>query len=159
MRRTITGTALCAAATATAALLLTGCGGAEPKPADEGGGKQPQPAASQGSGPASAPAAAAGGGKHEVTLEVGGTGKTAVMFNGVGSGFEPQTLPWSKSGTVELTAAERKVGYLVSVVPGTITGADGKLQQAPCVIKVDGKQVAQSDGVTAVKGCSYTIKD
>ncbi|MFI8361172.1 MULTISPECIES: hypothetical protein [unclassified Streptomyces] len=153
MRRTITGPALCAAA----ALLLTGCGSAEPKPAGDGGGQQPQPAASQGQGSASAPAKA-GGAKHEVTLEVGGTGRTAVMFSGVGSGFEQQNLPWSKTDTVELTAAEQKVGYLVNVVPGTITGPDGKLQQAPCTIKVDGKQVAQSDGVSTVKGCSYTIK-
>lgn len=102
--------------------------------------------------------AKAGGATHEVTLEVGGTGKTAVMYNGIGSGFEQQTLPWSKSGTAELTAAEQKVGYLVSVIPGTINGADGTLQQAPCVIKVDGKKVVESDGVTTTKGCSYTIK-
>lgn len=94
-----------------------------------------------------------------MTLEVGGTGSTAVMFSGIGSGFEQQTLPWSKSGTAELTAMERKVGYLVNVVPGLIKGADGKLQQAPCSIKIDGKQVAQSDGVTTTKGCSYIIKD
>ncbi|GLV90493.1 hypothetical protein Slala04_19470 [Streptomyces lavendulae subsp. lavendulae] len=155
MRRTITAMTLCAGAV----LLLTGCGSAEPKPAPEGGKQQPQPAASkdQGQGPAPAPAAG-GGAKHEVTLEVGGTGRTAVMYSGIGSGFEPQTLPWSKSGTAELTGAEQKVGYLVNVVPGTITGADGKLQQAPCTIKVDGKVVAQSDGVTNTKGCSYTIK-
>ncbi|WP_405425423.1 hypothetical protein [Streptomyces erythrochromogenes] len=155
MRRTISAMTLCAAT----ALLLAGCGSAEPKPAPEGGKQQPQPAASQdrGHSPSSAPAAG-GGAKHDVTLEVGGTGKTAVMYNGLGSGFEQQTLPWSKSGTAELTAAEQKVGYLVSVVPGTVTGSDGKLQQAPCTIKVDGKVVAQSDGVTNVKGCSYTIK-
>ncbi|MFF9980073.1 hypothetical protein [Streptomyces erythrochromogenes] len=147
MRRTISAMTLCAAT----ALLLAGCGSAEPKPAPEGGKQQPQPAAS------SAPAAG-GGAKHDVTLEVGGTGKTAVMYSGLGSGFEQQTLPWSKSGTAELTAAEQKVGYLVSVVPGTVTGSDGKLQQAPCTIKVDGKVVAESDGVTNVKGCSYTIK-
>ncbi|WP_405786896.1 hypothetical protein [Streptomyces sp. NBC_01367] len=139
-------------ACAAAAALLTGCGSAEPKPKPAGEGA---PAAST-SAP-SAPAKA-GGATHEVTLEVGGTGKTAVMYNGIGSGFEQQTLPWSKSGTAELTAAEQKVGYLVSVVPGTINGADGTLQQAPCVIKVDGKKVAESDGVTTVKGCSYTIK-
>ncbi|KJK44184.1 MULTISPECIES: hypothetical protein [unclassified Streptomyces] len=155
MRRTITAVTLCAGA----ALLLVGCGGAEPKPAPEGGKQQPQPAASQDKGQDPAPAPAVGGGaKHEVVLEVGGTGRTAVMYNGIGSGFEQQTLPWSKSGTAELTAAEQKVGYLVSVVPGTITGADGKLQQAPCTIKVDGKVVAESDGVTNAKGCSYKIK-
>ncbi|MFG2992940.1 hypothetical protein ACGFZK_27210 [Streptomyces sp. NPDC048257] len=143
----MTGITVCAAA----AVLLTGCGSAKPQPAGDGGGPVPSPSAS------SAPAKA-GGATHEVTLEVGGTGKTAVMYSGIGSGFEQQTLPWSKSGTAELTAAEQKVGYLVNVVPGTITGADGKLQQAPCVIKVDGKKVAESDGVSTVKGCSYTIK-
>ncbi|OEJ31550.1 hypothetical protein [Streptomyces subrutilus] len=151
MRRTTTGTALGAAA--AAAVLLTGCGSDTPKPAADNG----KPGASQ-SPASSAPAAKSGGATHEVTLEVGGTGKTAVMYSGVDSGFEQQTLPWTKSGTVELTAAEQKVGYLVNVVPGTITGADGKLQQAPCVIKVDGKKVAESDGVTTTKGCSYTIK-
>ncbi|MEU9252430.1 hypothetical protein AB0D66_11365 [Streptomyces sp. NPDC048270] len=147
MRRTTTGMALGAAA---AAVLLTGCGSDTPNPAADSGG----PAASQ----SPAPAAKGGGATHEVTLEVGGTGRTAVMYSGVDSGFEQQTLPWSKSGTVELTAAEQKVGYLVNVVPGTVTGADGKLQQAPCVIKVDGRKVAESDGVTTTKGCSYTIK-
>ncbi|MFF4448128.1 hypothetical protein [Streptomyces sp. NPDC001502] len=147
MRRTMTGVTVCAAA----AVLLTGCGSAEPKPAGES--ERPTASASASSAPAKA-----GGATHEVTLEVGGTGKTAVMYSGIGSGFEPQTLPWSKSGTAELTAAEQKVGYLVNVVPGTIAGPDGKLQQAPCVIKVDGKKVAESDGVTTVKGCSYTIR-
>ncbi|MGZ9930376.1 hypothetical protein ACXNSR_10825 [Streptomyces sp. NC-S4] len=143
----VTALTVCAAAAA----LLTGCGGAKPEPAAESEG--PRPAASAPAAPAKA-----GGATHEVTLEVGGTGRTAVMYNGIGSGFEQQTLPWSKSGTAELTAAEQKVGYLVSVIPGTINGADGTLQQAPCVIKVDGKKVAESDGVTTTKGCSYTIK-
>lgn len=149
MRRTITGMMLGTAA----AVLLTGCGSDIPKPAFD----KSTPSASH--SPASTePTAKPGGATHEVTLEVGGTGKTAIMFSGIGSGFEQQTLPWSKSGTAELTAAEQKVGYLVNVVPGTITGADGKLQQAPCVIKVDGKTVAESDGVKTTKGCSYLIK-
>ncbi|MCX4693897.1 hypothetical protein [Streptomyces sp. NBC_01408] len=148
---------LCAAV----AVLLTGCGSEDPKAAGEGG--KPAPTASPsatppaGWGSSSAPAKS-GGATHQVTLEVGGTGQTAIMFSGIGSGFEQQTLPWSKSGTAELTAAEQKVGYLVNVVPGTITGAGGKLQQAPCKITVDGKTVAESDGVTTTKGCSYTIK-
>ncbi|MFD9725657.1 hypothetical protein [Streptomyces sp. NPDC059072] len=155
MRSTTTGMmTLCAAA---AAVLLTGCGSDAPKPAADDG--KPAAASTSAAPASSAPAAKGGGATHEVTLEVGGTGKTAVMYSGIGSGFEMQTLPWTKSGTAELTAAERKVGYLVNAVPGTITGADGKLQQAPCVIKVDGKVVAQSDGVTTTKGCSYTIKD
>ncbi|WP_329203261.1 MULTISPECIES: hypothetical protein [unclassified Streptomyces] len=155
MRRTMAGMTACAAAV----LLLSGCGSdtseapKTPKaPANEG-----KPAASPTAQP-SAPPAKAGGAKHEVTLEVGGTGSTLVMYSGVDSGFEQQTLPWSKTGTVEVSAVERKVGYLVNVVPGTITGPDGKLQQAPCVIKVDGQKVAESDGVTNQKGCSYKIK-
>ncbi|MER6198891.1 hypothetical protein ABT234_16205 [Streptomyces sp. NPDC001586] len=153
MRRT--KTAMSAMTLCAAAVLLTGCGSDAPKPAVDGG----KPAAASPAPASSAPPAKSGGATHEVTLEVGGTGKTAVMYSGVGSGFEQQTLPWSKSGTAELTAAERKVGYLVNVVPGTITGADGKLQQAPCTIKVDGKQVAESDGVKNTKGCSYLIKE
>ncbi|MEU7606710.1 hypothetical protein AB0B78_15705 [Streptomyces sp. NPDC040724] len=150
-----TKTAMSAMALCAAAALLTGCGSDAPKPAVDSG----KPAAASPAPASSAPAAKAGGATHEVVLEVGGTGKTAVMYSGIGSGFEQQTLPWSKSGTAELTAAERKVGYLVNVVPGTITGPDGKLQQAPCTIKIDGKQVAESDGVKSTKGCSYIIKD
>ncbi|MDX3535256.1 hypothetical protein PV721_12885 [Streptomyces sp. MB09-01] len=153
MRRT--KTAMSAMALCAAGVLLTGCGSDAPKPAADSG----KPAAASPAPASSAPPAKAGGATHEVTLEVGGTGKTAVMYSGIGSGFEQQTLPWSKSGTAELTAAERKVGYLVNVVPGTITGADGKLQQAPCTIKIDGKLVAESDGVQNTKGCSYIIKE
>ncbi|MEU9161237.1 hypothetical protein AB0D29_13315 [Streptomyces sp. NPDC048424] len=153
MRRT--KTVMSAMALCAAAALLTGCGSDAPKPAVDSG----KPAAASPAPASSAPPAKSGGGTHEVTLEVGGTGKTAVMYSGIGSGFEQQTLPWSKSGTAELSAAERKVGYLVNVVPGTITGADGTLQQAPCTIKVDGKQVAESDGVKNTKGCSYLIKE
>ncbi|WP_327413439.1 hypothetical protein [Streptomyces sp. NBC_01233] len=150
-----TKTAMSAMTLCAAAVLLTGCGSDAPKPAADSG----KPAAASPAPASSAPAAKAGGATHEVTLEVGGTGKTAVMYSGIDSGFEEQTLPWSKSGTAELTAAERKVGYLVHVIPGTITGADGKLQQAPCTIKIDGKQVAESDGVKNTKGCSYIIKE
>ncbi|MFB7181299.1 hypothetical protein ACFCYI_26785 [Streptomyces sp. NPDC056257] len=153
MRRT--KTALSAMTLCAAVVLLTGCGSDAPKPAVDSG----KPAAASPAPASSAPPAKSGGATHEVTLEVGGTGKTAVMYSGIGSGFEQQTLPWSKSGTAELTAAERKVGYLVNVVPGTITGADGTLQQAPCTIKVDGRLVAESDGVKNTKGCSYLIKE
>lgn len=146
---------LCAAV----AVLLTGCG-SDPKAAVEGGKLAPtgSPSAAPSAGGSSSAPAKSGGATHQVTLEVGGTGTTAIMFSGIGSGFEQQTLPWSKSGTAELTAAEQKVGYLVNVVPGTITGAGGKLQQAPCKITIDGKTVAESDGVTTTRGCSYTIK-
>ncbi|MFD5984033.1 hypothetical protein [Streptomyces cyaneofuscatus] len=152
MRKTVTGIALAAAA----AMLLTGCGsddGAKGggSAADRAGDKGPS---SQGASPEAAPEK----GAHEVTLEVGGSGKVAVMYNAASSGFEEQSLPWTLTETVELTAAEKRVGYLVTAVPGTITAADGSLQQAPCVIKVDGKKVADNDAGKNPKGCKFTIK-
>ncbi|MFD3755257.1 hypothetical protein ACFWVT_34535 [Streptomyces cyaneofuscatus] len=148
MRKTVTGIALAAAA----AMLLTGCGSddgakAGGSAADHAGDKAPS---SQSASPEK--------GAHEVTLEVGGTGKVAVMYNAASSGFEEQSLPWTLTETVELTAAEQRVGYLVTAVPGTITAADGSLQQAPCVIKVDGKKVADNDAGKNPKGCTFTIK-
>ncbi|MFD8632943.1 MULTISPECIES: hypothetical protein [unclassified Streptomyces] len=154
MRSTTTGMmALCAAA---AAVMLTGCGSDAPKPAADNA--KPAAASTSAAPASSAPAAKGGGGTHEVTLEVGGTGKAPIMYSGIDSGFEMQTLPWTKSGTAELTAAEQKVGRLVNAVPGTITGPDGMLTWPPCSIKVDGKVVAENDGKTS-KGCSYIIKN
>lgn len=152
MRKTVTGIALAAAA----AMLLTGCGsddGAKGggSAADRAGDKAPS---SQSASSEAAPEK----GTHEVTLEVGGTGKVAVMYNAASSGFQEQSLPWTLTETVELTAAEQRVGYLVTAVPGTITAADGSLQQAPCVIKVDGKKVADNNAGKKPKGCTFTIK-
>ncbi|MGW7225132.1 hypothetical protein [Streptomyces cyaneofuscatus] len=137
-------------------MLLTGCGsdgGAKGggSVADRAGDKAP-------SSRSASSEAAPEKGAHEVTLEVGGTGKVSVMYNAASSGFEEQSLPWTLTETVELTAAEQRVGYLVSAVPGTITAADGSLQQAPCVIKVDGKKVADNDAGENPKGCTFTTK-
>ncbi|MFE2549355.1 hypothetical protein ACFXGI_12520 [Streptomyces sp. NPDC059355] len=159
MRRTVTGVALLVAAAA----LLTGCGSdggnadgkAKASPGADGG----KPSAAQ--SPSAVPTASAGGkggATHEVTLEVEGQGRTQVMYHADSSGFEQQTLPWQKTETVELTAAEQKVGYLVNVVPGSVNSADGSLQQAPCTIKVDGRKVADNEGGKNPKGCSYLIK-
>ncbi|MFE8975616.1 hypothetical protein ACFYM7_19595 [Streptomyces cyaneofuscatus] len=148
MRKTVTGIALAAAA----AMLLTGCGSDDG--AKAGGSAADKAPSSQSASPETAPEK----GVHEVTLEVGGTGKVAVMYNAASSGFEEQSLPWTLTETVELTAAEQRVGYLVTAVPGTITAADGSLQQAPCVIKVDGKKVADNDAGKNPKGCTFTIK-
>ncbi|MEU2389496.1 hypothetical protein [Streptomyces sp. NPDC007369] len=157
MRKTVTGLALLAAA-----VLLTGCGSDSGK---GGGGKADgtgaKGAASQGPSPAAkAPDAKTGADSatHSVTLEVSGQGKTQIMYNAETSGFEPQTLPWTKTETVKLIGAEQKAGRLLTVVPGSIQGADGALQQAPCVIKVDGKQVADNDGGKNPKGCLYRLK-
>ncbi|MEU3778176.1 hypothetical protein AB0F11_34260 [Streptomyces sp. NPDC032472] len=161
MRKTVTGVAL-----VVAAALLTGCGSDGGKKggggADGAGAKAPatQSPTAAASATGKAPAGKGGGdaATHEVTLEVTGQGRTQIMYNADTSGFDQQTLPWTKTETVKLTGAEQKVGYLVTVVPGSIQGADGMLQQAPCVIKVDGKQVADNDGGKNPKGCSYKIK-
>lgn len=153
MRKMFTGTALAVAA----AVLLSGCGSDD---GAKGGGNVAESAgdktpASQSTSPkANAPEK----GTHEVTLEVGGTGKAAVMHKAASSGFEERSLPWTLTEVVELTAAEQRVGYLVTAVPGTITAADGALQQAPCVIKVDGKKVADNNAGKNPEGCKFTIK-
>ncbi|MFK0256583.1 hypothetical protein [Streptomyces sp. NPDC090445] len=158
MRKTVTGLALLAAVA-----LLTGCGSDGKK---DGGGKADGAGAtgsvSQGASPvAKEPAAAKGSGNatHEVTLEVSGQGKVPLMYNAETSGSEQQAvLPWTKTETVKLIGAEQKAGRLVTVVPGSVQGADGMLQQAACVIKVDGKQVADNDGGKNPKGCLYRLK-
>ncbi|MEV4877210.1 hypothetical protein [Streptomyces cyaneofuscatus] len=152
MRKTVTGIALATAA----AMLLTGCGSDNESKDDASAAGRAGDKASSSQSPS--PKAAADKGTHEVTLEVEGSGKVAVMYNAASSGFEEQPLPWTLTETVELTAAERRVGYLVTAVPGTITAADGSLQQAPCVIKVDGKKVADNSGGKNPKGCKFTIK-
>ncbi|MET9800265.1 hypothetical protein [Streptomyces sp. NPDC006368] len=149
MRRTVTAVAL-----AVTAALLTGCGSDNGNAKGKTGGDSGKAPETTRSAP---PTPAAGEATHEVTLEVRGTGSTQIMWHAAGSGFEQQTLPWSKTETVELTAAEQKVGYLLSVVPGSVKGADGMLKQAPCTIKVDGKQVADNDGGKNPKGCTYKL--
>ncbi|MEU5811357.1 MULTISPECIES: hypothetical protein [unclassified Streptomyces] len=158
MRKTVTGLALLAAAA-----LLTGCGSDSGKEsgAKAGDAGAKGAATSQEVAPAAkTPDARTGGDSatHEVTLEVSGQGRTAVMYNAETSGFEQQTLPWTKTETIKLIGAEQKSGRLLTVVPGSVQGADGALQQAPCVIKVDGKQVADNDGGKNPKGCLYRIK-
>ncbi|MEH0433846.1 hypothetical protein QBB34_47645 [Streptomyces stelliscabiei] len=148
MRKTLQG----AAALVTAVVLLTGCG-SDSESADTSAKDD------KASAPASRPPKTEPGQEtHEVTLQVSGEGTTRVMYHAATDGFDDQTLPWTKTETVELTEAHKEVGYLVSVIPGTVKGADGLLQFAPCVIKVDGKQVADNHGGKSTKGCSYTIK-
>ncbi|MFI2436722.1 hypothetical protein [Streptomyces sp. NPDC018693] len=146
MRRTMTGAALLV----SAAVLVTGCGGDS---GDTGTGDD-RPTAS----PSAAPPAAGGGATHEVTLEVAGEGSTQIMYHAESDGFAQEQLPWTRTETVRLTEAEQRVGYLVTLLPGSVKAADGTLQQAPCVIKVDGKQVADNDEGKDPKGCTYTIK-
>ncbi|MFF5705098.1 hypothetical protein ACFY7H_21705 [Streptomyces sp. NPDC012794] len=153
MRKIITGPVL----TALTALLLTGCGGG----AAGDGGAEGKPAGASAGAPSAGkpkPSAEDAAVKHEVTLEVLGTGSTQVYYNLETNKMEQVTLPWKKTGTVTLaTAAEKRAGTTVSVVPGSVTGADGLLHAAECVITVDGKKVADNGGGKTGM-CRYDIK-
>jgi predicted small secreted protein len=96
MRKMIIGVA----ALVAVAALLTGCGsnsGTTEKDASNG-----EAAASK----SASPSAKAEEARHEVTLQVTGMGTTQIMYHAKSDGFGQQQLPW----TVELTAAEQKVG-------------------------------------------------
>ncbi|UGY92839.1 hypothetical protein [Streptomyces gobiensis] len=148
MRKTVGGIAL-----VVVAALLTGCGGG----ADEdSAGKKDDTAKS----PVESTADDARGGKEtrEVTLEVQGDGKTQVFYVAGTTKSEQVTLPWKKTTQVTLEGVQLKVGIPVSIVPGPVQGSDGQFKAAPCVIKVDGKKVADNQGGESEKGCQYTVK-
>lgn len=153
MRKTITTTAL-----VLTAALLTGCGGSDSSSADS-----PKPASDTPSGKPSDASKGDGPVSHEVTLEVQGTGSALVYYNlGTNKG-EQVTLPWKKTDTITFTTeAEKKVGTVVSVVPGSVQAADGTLKAAPCVITVDGKKVADNKGANDKDAsstmCKYALK-
>ncbi|ORT59673.1 hypothetical protein [Streptomyces sp. CB03238] len=149
MRKTVTTAAL-----VLTAALLTGCGGSadDPKPTTKPSAAKPSEAA-KGDGPVS----------HQVTLEVQGTGSALVYYNLDTNKGEQVTLPWKKTATITFTTeAEKKVGTVVSVVPGSVQAADGTLKAAPCVITVDGKKVADNKGANdkdpSSSMCKYALK-
>lgn len=147
MRKIITGAALVLTTTA----LLTGCGSDDSPATADKPAKATQPKAK--------PEGGSGEVKHEVTLEVLGTGTTSVYYNLDTNKFEQVQLPWKKSATITLTTdAEKKVGLGVSVVPGSVTGSDGMLHAAPCVITVDGKKVADNQNGKSDKMCEFKLK-
>ncbi|MFF4571312.1 hypothetical protein [Streptomyces sp. NPDC001410] len=133
--------------------LLTGCGrGDTGKTAGSDDGEAP-------ASKTTSPRTGADGATHKVTLQVTGTGTaTGVMYHAASSGYGNQKLPWTKTETIKLTEAEQKIGYLVSVVPGSVLTSDGTLKAAACVIKVDGKQVADNDGGKSPEPCEYKVK-
>ncbi|WP_336204927.1 hypothetical protein [Nonomuraea sp. LPB2021202275-12-8] len=93
---------------------------------------------------------------RKVKLEVIGKGKAAqpIIYNADESGVESDaTLPWSRTAEIELTGAEQEVGRLVSIVSGSVRGADGQFKPAPCRITVDGRRVATGKG-----SCKYMLK-
>ncbi|MFF2503312.1 hypothetical protein ACFVTY_08055 [Streptomyces sp. NPDC058067] len=151
MRRTVTGIALVAATAA----LLTGCGSG-------GGGKAEagKDASNAPSQAASTPAGKPAGEEatREVTFEVQGQGSTQVFWTAGTSKTEQVKLPWNKTVQLTVKGAELKVGSLVSIVPGSVSGSGGQLRPAPCVIKVDGKQVADNEEGKSVAGCKYLVK-
>jgi len=154
----VAGTAL-----VMAVALLTGCGGND----DGNTGKKDDAAAS--SAPSEQPKendaqeeakgeAEDGAVTREVTFEVDGEGKTQVYYTAGSNKTEQVTLPWKKTVEVPLRGAEQKIGVPVSIVPGSVRGDDGMYKAAPCVIKVDGKQVADNQGGESPSGCKHTLK-
>jgi hypothetical protein len=153
MRKTATLTiSLLAAAT----VLVTGCG-SEKKDASPAKASEVSPSIPA-SGEAKGSASGKKGVPHQVTFEVGGTGAAQVMWNGNSNHFEQVTLPWTKTEAMQLEGAELKVGVTVSVVPGSVKGQDGMLKPAPCLIKVDGKQVADNQDGKSPEPCEYKLK-
>ncbi|WP_431043418.1 hypothetical protein ACQUSR_16990 [Streptomyces sp. P1-3] len=157
MRKSVTGIALAVAT----AVLVSGCGGDEGD--DKDTGKKDGAAKSSVQPTGDAPGK---GATREVTLEVlkgtgkvlSFTGKMSIYYNLESNGSEESSLPWKKTATLTLTDAERRVGYHVSIVPGSLKGPDGMAHPAPCVIKVDGKKVADNQGGKSRKGCAYELK-
>ncbi|RVU27836.1 hypothetical protein EOT10_06010 [Streptomyces antnestii] len=93
-----------------------------------------------------------------MTFEVQGQGSTQVFWTAGTSKTEQVKLPWNKTVQLAVKGAELKVGSLVSIVPGSVSGSDGRLRPAPCVIKVDGKQVADNEEGKSIAGCKYLVK-
>ncbi|MBL3668816.1 hypothetical protein JL475_23025 [Streptomyces sp. M2CJ-2] len=148
MRRAMTMTALVAAVG-----LMAACG-------SSGGGEAKKERAHKGTATSSSKPASEGQGKtYEVTLEVGGEGRSSVYYNLDTNRSEQVTLPWKKSDSVTLNSTQRKVGTIVSVVPGPVKLSDGRLGAAPCSITVDGKKVVEDPGGTEGKHlCEYTLR-
>lgn len=150
MHKKLTGIALIATAA-----LLTGCG-------SSGGSSDKGSAKSDATTKSAAESKAAGArdkeATHEVTLEVQGTGKTQVYYDLDMNKGEEVSLPWQKTAKVTVVGAEHEVGHLVSLVPGSTQGSDGMLRAASCVIKVDGKKVADNQDGKSGKPCEYKLK-
>ncbi|WP_143020263.1 hypothetical protein [Sinosporangium album] len=96
---------------------------------------------------------------REVTLEVLGKGKSAqpIAFVADTNGIdEDAELPWKKTVEIELTEAERQVGRVVSVIPGSVLDEKKMLKPGKCRIYVDGKKVADNDDRKSL--CEFTLK-
>ncbi|MCF3101548.1 hypothetical protein IPZ58_08130 [Streptomyces roseoverticillatus] len=148
MRKAVTWTAL----TVTAATLATGCGSGLGKGSGAAAAAPRQAAAAHGEPPV-----------HRVTFELHGTGSSQVTYVAWDrNATEQVSLPWTKTVDVTFRGAEPKDGVLLALVPGSVYGTgpdhDDKFATPPCVIKVDGRQVAAGGGGGSVRGCEYTLK-
>lgn len=147
MRRAMTITALIAAAG-----LMTACGSGGDDAKQERADKNPATSSSK-------PASEGQDKTYEVTLEVGGEGRSSVYYNLDTNRSEQVTLPWKKSDSITLNSTQRKVGTIVSVVPGPVKLSNGQLAAAPCSITVDGKKVTEDPGgVDGKHMCEYTLR-
>lgn len=163
-----------AALAAAVALVLTGCGGSEESDDAKQDTESSAPAESDGDdGADSADGENAndeqsggdGGGDavtREVTLEVSGDGK---VVGGVTYMLEAMKteqldeLPWTKTAELPLRGAEVKVGRAVTLTPPSMQDTSGRLVPAKCVIKVDGKTVADNaDDDGGGTSCQATVK-
>ncbi|WP_433242669.1 hypothetical protein ACQPYK_38485 [Streptosporangium sp. CA-135522] len=138
---------------AMVALTVAACGGTDEKASASPPAAPPASSQSPAGSPASETQA------HEVTLEVNGKGKLyqpIAYFADTNGSESDVTLPWKKTVTIELTKAEQKAGYLVSVIPGSVRGSNGMLEPAKCRILVDGKVVATND--SGENTCKHTLR-
>ncbi|MBZ4321595.1 hypothetical protein [Streptomyces huiliensis] len=146
-------TAMAVVTVATAAL-LAGCGGS-----DKSDDKDAAKGTSASQAAKAEPKEGAGkGASHQVTLEVRGKGTTQVYYYLDTNGGQTVTLPWKKTATITPEGAERKVGRLVTITPGSSQGEDGMLRAASCSIIVDGKKVADNQDGKSGKPCEYELK-
>ncbi|MFV0128309.1 hypothetical protein ACLGI4_11405 [Streptomyces sp. HMX112] len=155
MRKTVIATAF-----VLATGLLTGCGGGAEDSAKNPAG-QPSQSSAQPQSPSGSGRPGGGstdkGTPREVTIEVQGKGRAVVMWTLDESKSETVTLPWKRTATITPEGAEKKVGRLIIVTPGTIEGGNGMLTAAACTITVDGKQVSDNGGGKIAKPCSYKL--
>ncbi|MGW2598165.1 hypothetical protein [Streptomyces klenkii] len=153
MRKTVTWTALAV----TAATLVTGCGTGLGTGGSGAVAAAPRQAAAQGGAAQGEPAV------RRVTFELRGTGSAQVTYVArERNATEQVSLPWTKTLDVTFRDTDPEEGVLLALVPGSVYGTgpehDDKFATPPCVIKVDGKQVAADKGGSSVRGCEYTLK-
>ncbi|MCK1794801.1 hypothetical protein MTQ01_01920 [Streptomyces sp. XM4193] len=177
MRRTANGAVLATAV----ALVLTGCGSdggdsedgakkdtASSGPSDPNSGSDDSSSGDGGSDDGASQdkgsdgSGDADGETREVTLEVTGEGTVLGAVIYMTNEMKTETvkkLPWTKTETLALRGAETEVGRAVTLTPPSVQNPDGKLVPARCVIKVDGKTIADNaDNDPGDSSCKASVK-